>query len=590
MNRYKIIVLPDNVEIMANEGTSLKKAFEENGLDFEFPCGGMGACKKCKVKIVKGTGQEEILACQLKVNEDLTVEIPDMAHRHDILVEGIQRKVVLNPLIKKVYFEAPRPSLDDNRDDFERITEGKGFVANLRMLQDLPEKLRKNDFKATAVIAGNEIIGAESGNTGDRLLGMAFDIGTTTIAGYLLNLKTGQEITRVSALNPQIKYGADVITRIIFAAESAGGLEKLHKELIDELNGLVEEAVDTGGFGRTDVYALTVAGNTAMHHLFFGIQPRYLAGAPYVPAVTRPVTADACDIGVKINPAGKIYAFPNIAGFVGGDTVASALISEMDKADKLKLLIDIGTNGEIVLGTKTRLLACSVAAGPAFEGVQISCGMRGASGAIDHVSMGEEYKYSVIGDVPPRGIAGSGLVDAAAGLLETGVIDKAGRVLKPEEVKNEQGRKYRDRIIEISGILSFLLAENTGTGKAIYISQKDIRQFQLAKGAVAAGIEILLKIYGAETDDIDEVLLAGAFGNYLNPSSACRTGLIPQELEGKTTGIGNAAGGGAKLALLSENEYERAAMLSKKIQYIELSARPEFNSTFLKKLGFDNPF
>jgi len=352
------------------------------------------------------------------------------------------------------------------------------------------------------------------------------------------------------------------------------------------LNNLIEKAVKETGYKPEDVYAITVAGNTTMHHLFLKIQPKYLTRAPYVPVVTDSVIVDAASINIRINPAGKVYVFPNVAGFVGGDTVAAALASEMDKAEELKLLIDIGTNGEIVLGTKGRLLACSTAAGPAFEGVQISCGMRGASGAIDHVHMGEEYKYTVIGGVLPRGIAGSGITDVVAELLKTGIVDKNGRILKPEEVKSESGKEYRDRITSINGILSFVIAQNTATGQPVYINQKDIREFQLAKGAIAAGIEVLLKTYGAKVGDIDEVFLAGAFGNYLNPASACKVGLIPQELEGKTRGIGNAAGVGSKLAMLSEKEYERAVMLSQKVHYVELSAHPDFKDIFFNKVGF----
>ncbi|WP_422447473.1 ASKHA domain-containing protein [Thermoanaerobacterium sp. DL9XJH110] len=587
MNKHKIIILPANIEILAEENESLKNALTENGVEFEFPCGGIGVCKRCIVRIIKSNGLEvKSLACQLKIDEDLVVEIPNREQKHEILTEGIERQVILDPLVKKVYIDLPPPSLEDNRDDWNRVVGKRGVNANLKLLRELPEKLRKNNFKATLVIASGRVIAVESEDTSEKLLGMAFDIGTTTIVGYLIDLKTGREIARVSSLNPQTKYGADVISRIIYAFQSAEGLEKLHKEVVNELNNIIEKAVNKTGYKPEDVYAITVAGNTTMLHLFLKIQPGYLAQAPYVPVITDPVIVDADDINIKINPAGKVYTFPNVAGFVGGDTVAAALASEMDKANELKLLIDIGTNGEIVLGTKGRLLACSTAAGPAFEGVQISCGMRGASGAIDHVYMGEEYKYTVIGGVLPRGIAGSGLTDAVAELLKTGILDKNGRILKPEEIKSEPGKKYRDRIVRINGILSFVIAQNTATGKPIYISQKDVREFQLAKGAIAAGIEVLLKTYGAKVEDIDEVFLAGAFGNYLNPASACKVGLIPQELEGKMRGIGNAAGAGSKLAMLSEKEYERAIILSQKIHYIELSSHPDFKDIFFSKLGF----
>ncbi|MGB9814229.1 MAG: ASKHA domain-containing protein [Thermovenabulum sp.] len=590
MNKYKVKILPDNIEMLVEENTVLKEVFTEGGIKFEFPCGGAGKCKKCKVKIKKeGEKEEEVLACQTEVKGDLVVEIIKREQKHHILEKGVKRQVVINPLVKKVYLELPHPSIQDNRADWTRLIESlgqKGLRANLKVLRDLPEKLRKSDFKSTVVIAGDEVVAVESEDTTEKLLGMAFDIGTTTIVGYLMNLNTGQELTHVSSINPQTKYGADVISRIIFASQSAGGLEKLHKEVVMEINSLIEKAVEEAGYKSEDVYAITVAGNTTMHHLFLKIQPRYLASAPYVPVVKEKLTVGADDIGIRINPAGKVFLLPNIAGFVGADTVAAALAAEMDKAEELKLLIDIGTNGEIVLGTKERLYACSTAAGPAFEGAHISCGMRGATGAIDHVSIGEEYKYTVIGDTLPAGICGSGLLDAVAELLKIGVVDTNGRILKPDQIRNKLGGKYKDRIVTINGILSFLLEKETATGQPVYISQKDIRELQLAKGAIAAGIEVLLKTYGAKVEDIKEVLLAGAFGNYLNPESACRVGLIPPELRGKIKGIGNAAGVGAKLALLSKKEFKRAEMLSQKIKYIELSAVPEFSSFFAKKISF----
>lgn len=591
MNKYKVKILPDNIEMLVEENTVLKEVFTEGGIKFEFPCGGAGKCKKCKVKIKKeGEKEEEVLACQTEVKGDLVVEIIKREQKHHILEKGVKRQVVINPLVKKVYLELPHPSIQDNRADFTRLIESlgqKGLRANLKVLQDLPEKLRKSDFKITVVTTGEEVVGVESQDTTEKLLGMAFDIGTTTIVGYLINLNTGQELTHVSALNPQTKYGADVISRINFASESIEGLEKLHREVVDEINNLIAKATEEIGYKPEDVYALTIAGNTTMHHLFLKIPPRYLACAPYVPVAKEEVTVDAKELNININPGGKVFVIPNIAGFVGADTVAAALAAEMDKAEELKLLIDIGTNGEIVLGTKEKLLACSTAAGPAFEGAHISCGMRGAFGAIDHVFIGEEYKYTVIGETLPSGICGSGLLDAVAELLKVGIVDKNGRILKPDQVSNELGQKYRDRIININGIWAFLLAENTATDQPIYINQKDIRELQLAKGAIAAGIEILLKTYGAKVEDIDEVLLAGAFGNYLNPKSACKVGLIPPELVDRIKGIGNAAGAGAKFALLSEEEYKRAIMLSKKIQYIELSANAEFSTVFAKKLGFN---
>lgn len=585
MTQHKVKIIPDNIEMLVEDNTPLKELFTEKGINFEFPCGGLGVCKRCKVKVVKGDSHEEVLACQLKVNRDLTIEIPSREEQHNILVKGLERQVALEPLVKKLPLELPKPTLADNVDDWTRLAGENGVAPKLRVLQQLPDKLREKDFKIVIVIANDEIVAIEGQDSKDTLYGIAFDIGTTTIAGFLIDLKTGKELAQVSTLNPQVKYGADVISRINYA-KSDEGLERLHREIINGINGLIKKAAKQVGCSITDIYVLTVAGNTTMHHLFLKIQPKSLAATPYVPVVTEALVVDAKEINIEINPAGKVFMFPNIAGFVGGDTVAAALAAEMDRAHKLTLLVDIGTNGEMVLGTKEKLLSCSTAAGPAFEGVEIKCGMRGTIGAIDHISIDTELKYSVIGNTLPQGIAGSGIVDAVAELLKIGVIDEKGRLLRPDEIEKPIGKKYKDRIIEIDGTLAFLIEENTATGEPIYISQKDIREIQLAKGAIAAGIEVLLQTYGAKAEDIEEVYLAGAFGNYLSEESVCKIGLLPPELEGKIKGIGNAAGVGAKLSLLSEKEYKRGIALSKKTKYIELSAHPAFRGIFFNKINF----
>ncbi|MDN5293385.1 MAG: hypothetical protein PWQ91_326 [Eubacteriales bacterium] len=590
MNKYKVKIIPENIEVQVEENKTLMEVFAENGIEFDFPCGGVGKCKKCKVKIIgKDGAEEEVLACSTKVKGDLIVDTSKKEQKHLILIEGVSRQIKANPSIKKVYVELPNPTLEDHRSDWTRLKESLGYKdgrTSLGLLQELPKKLRGSNFKITAVVVGDEVLGVESGDTSDKLLGMAVDIGTTTIVGYLMDLNTGQELTHVSSLNPQTKYGADVVTRITFASHEKDGLLKLHEEVINEINDLIVKATKQVGYKPEDIYALTIVGNTTMHHLFLKIHPEYVAKAPYVPVVKEPVIVDAKELKITINEVGKVFVLPNIAGFVGADTVGAALAAEMDRGDKLRLLIDIGTNGEIVLGTAERLLACSTAAGPAFEGARITCGMRGAEGAIDHVYLGEEYKYTVIGGDLPRGICGSGLLDVIAGLLEVGIIDRNGKLLPPDQITNELGKKYRDRIVQQDGSWSFVLEENTATGQPVYITQKDIRELQLAKGAIAAGIEILLEAYGAKVEDISEVLLAGAFGNYLTPRSACKIGLIPPELESKIKGIGNAAGVGAKIALLSAEEYQRAVELSQQIQYIELCAVKEFPEVFAKKLKF----
>ena len=353
------------------------------------------------------------------------------------------------------------------------------------------------------------------------------------------------------------------------------------------LNLLIGEAVAKAGATREQVYAVTVAGNTTMHHLFLGINPKHLALAPYVPVIAEPLTASAQEAGIAINTAGRVYVLPNIAGFVGADTVGVILATDLDWSESVKLAIDIGTNGEIVLGSRDRMLACSAAAGPAFEGAQIGCGMRGTTGAIDHVRFDDGIGYSVVGAGRPQGICGSGLLDAIAGLLAQGIVDHRGRILPPDQL-GCQAAGYKDCIVAHEGANALLLVDESETahGRPILITQKDIREVQLAKGAIAAGIQVLMEQLGISVDDISEVLLAGAFGNYLDPHSACVIGLIPQELEGKIRPVGNAAGTGAKMALLSRSEYRRAGLIAGLVEYVELSAYKHFTNIFTDAMYF----
>lgn len=591
MKKFTVLFPSDNVETDVIENTTLQQIIIDNGLDLEFPCGGVGVCKRCKVKI-KSAGDadfHEELACQTKVHEDLVVEIPKKQKASKILLEGIERKVRHSPLIKKVFLNMDPPTLEDNRDDFSRVSgEKKNVFASLELLQSLPVLMRENDFKLTALMSGDEIIDLEPGNTSERMLGVAFDIGTTTIAGYMMDLNTGEEIARFSDLNPQTKYGADLISRIVYASQNPSGLERLNGELIELINRLIEQAALSHGYVAQDVVAITAAGNTAMNHLLLKIPPRNLAGSPYVPVVKQALIVDAVDLGLNIHPAGKLFSFPNVAGYVGGDTVAAALACEIYKSKELALLIDIGTNGEIVLGNKKKLLSCSVAAGPAFEGVQIECGMRGASGAIDHVYITEDEKfgYSVIGETEPEGIAGSGIVDVLAVLLDVGVIDHNGRILTPDKITHPVGKKISSQVKDVKGKTAFVIYEHPEEGPKVYLTQKDVREFQLAKSAIASGIEILLEEYPAEIADVRTLYLAGAFGSYLDHKNAARVGMFPEELLANTISIGNAAGTGAKLTLLSEKEFNNCKKISRQISYIELSSHPHFNETFLGNLRF----
>lgn len=615
MERCKVTFQPTGRDIYVLPGTTVKDAIYLARFDFDFPCGGRGKCGKCRVQIQSGatspTGVEQEhleaedlaqgfrLACVTEIRQDITIDLPfTKTPEHQILVTGLDRDVQLDPHLRKTIVELDRPSLQDQRPDWERLKQAlyrdgllaKGAPAPLDLLRGLPQLLRQAGFRLAAVTDGIALTGLAKADPATGMLGIAFDIGTTTVVGYLLDLASGKELGVVSALNPQTRYGADVITRNAFASQQEHGLETLRDTIVEQLNLLIGEAVDNAGLTREQVYLVSVVGNTTMHHLFLGISPKYLALAPYVPVIAGPLTVTAREVGIAINAAGRVCVLPNIAGFVGADTVGVILTTDLDWSESVKLAIDIGTNGEIVLGSRNRLVACSAAAGPAFEGSQISCGMRGTIGAIDHVQFGDGIAYSVVGGGKPEGVCGSGLLDTVAGMLAQGIIDHRGRLLPPDKLGTRAAR-YKNRIVTHEGANALLLADESETahGRPILITQKDIREVQLAKGAIAAGIQALLEQLGASLDDISEVLLAGAFGNYLNPHSACAIGLIPQALEAKIRPVGNAAGTGAKMALLSRSEYRRAELIAGMVEYVELSAYKNFTEIFAGAMYFPAP-
>jgi uncharacterized 2Fe-2S/4Fe-4S cluster protein (DUF4445 family) len=600
---YKVILQPGDLEIEVSEGSTLMEAMVGAGIDFDFPCGGQGKCGKCRVRILQRAGQpaaaeQEIrLACSTKVHSDITVELPNYKQlQHNILIASEERVFQVEPHLNKIFVEVEKPSLDAQRSDWRRLKDclakygikHDDLEAPVSLLRRLPETLRESKHSLTAVIHGSKVVGIEEQDTTGTMLGMAFDIGTTTIVGYLLDMYSGKELGVVSALNPQTKFGADVISRINFAGREEGGLNTLHAAVIEAINKLIGEAAEKAVISKNQIYGLSVAANTCMHHLFLGISPGNIAVAPYVPAVSEPLAVNAKELQIDINQAGKVFILPNIAGFVGADTTAVLLATEIDRSEDIKLVIDIGTNGEIALGSREKIVACSAAAGPAFEGAQISSGMRGAVGAIDHVYFGDKLEYSVIGDESPLGICGSALLDAVAGLLELGMINKRGKFIPYDNLTNTAAKVFKDNIIEHEGQTAFLLADanKTGHGRPIVITQSDIRELQLAKGAMAAGVRVLMETCGIQLSDIKEVLLAGAFGNYLNPHSACIIGLIPPELEGKIKMVGNAAGTGSRLALLSLSEYRRAANIARIVEFVELGSYPKFNSIFAESTYF----
>jgi len=386
---------------------------------------------------------------------------------------------------------------------------------------------------------------------------VAFDIGTTSIVAYLLSMPSGRQIAALGMLNPQVKFGADVISRVAYAMEN--GVRPLTDCVRKALNDLIDRLCAKTGISRQNICRISIVGNTCMHHLFLGVSPESLGKAPYMPAVREAKILSAKDCGLEIHPDVKVCLPPVIAGFVGSDTVACMLAESWQRREKLSLMIDIGTNGELVMGNAEDMLACSTAAGPALEGAKISCGMRGAEGAVDRVWIeNNAVRFHVIGDAEAKGICGSGIVDLVAVLLETGIIDETGRM---------EGGEYR-----LSEKVSF--------------TQKDVREVQLAKAAIRAGIELMARHLGVETGEIEEVSIAGAFGNYMNAENACKIGMIPMELLPKIRGIGNAAGEGAKRILQDADAWHEACALARKTEFLELASVAEFQDEFVDALEF----
>lgn len=618
-----VIFEPEGRQVRVPPGTPLLAAASAAGIAIETPCGGYGVCGKCKVEFTQGQtdpdpdevrlltpaerAQGVRLACRQRVYHDSVVTIPDASRSRvqQILLRGEQRQAKLRPAVRKVYMTVPRPSLNDQRGDWERLetalrqAAGETFTATDRIVldysvaRDLPSTLRRADFSVTAVLSGESplyrLIALESGDTTEHLLGLAFDVGTTTVVGYLLDLHTGSEIAVASAMNAQIAYGDDVVSRIKHAREQAAGREHLQQAIRQVVSDLVYECAHHAGVPETQIYDATVVGNTCMAHLFLGLDPTYLGELPYVPAVQRSYTLTARELGLPLCPGASVYFLPSIAGFVGADTVGVLLAHLWDVGEGTRVAIDIGTNGEIVLAHGNRLWGCSAAAGPAFEGARISCGMRGSPGAVSQVRLNERVYITTIHNQPPRGLCGSGLVDAVAGLLDAGIVDSRGRLVHPDEVPHLPPELRARVAANGDADRQFILvpAEESATGQSLSLTQRDIRELQLAKGSLAAALRTLLRIAGVNLEDVETLYLAGGFGNYLNPSSAQRIGLLPPEIPlERIEGVGNAAGVGAKLALLSLEERHRAEEIAQRVEHVELATNLDYQMTFMETMLF----
>jgi uncharacterized 2Fe-2S/4Fe-4S cluster protein (DUF4445 family) len=605
MKLKDIVFQPEGKRADVEAGASILKAAKLAGADLTSICGGKGICGKCRVIVDKRENagpitkvekelftSEELsagyrLACQTSVEDSLIVRIPEESRtgKQRLQVEGIETPVRFEPLVRKYFVQLPKPTLKDPRSDLDRILEElrkQHGIRNLRaeysIIKSLASILREAVLKVTVTVFNSEkIIDVEPGDTTDRIFGYAVDIGTTKLAGYLLDLNTGKVIAVKPLMNPQILFGEDVITRITYAMKGSKALRELQTVVVDGINQILEDVCGRVDVAPEEVYEMTAVGNTAMHHLFLNINPKHLALSPYTPVIRRGVDVKAKEVGVKINPNGNIHMLPVIAGFVGADNVAVILATEIYKRDELCMALDIGTNTEVVLGNKEYILACSCASGPAFEGAHIKHGMRAASGAIEKVTIDPktlEVKYKTIDDTKPCGICGSAIVDIPAEMLKAGIIDVTGKMNK-----DLNSPRLRDK----EGALEFVLAwkDETSTGGDIVITQRDLREIQLAKAAMHTGAATLMKEARVTEKDIDVVFIAGAFGSYIDPEKARIIGMYPEIPLKKVKVVGNAAGTGARMALVSKTARKTAEEISKKVKYIELANEPNFQNELM---------
>jgi uncharacterized 2Fe-2S/4Fe-4S cluster protein (DUF4445 family) len=597
--KLEVRYLPFDRVTRVPPGTTLFSAAHWIGLPIDSTCGGRGTCGKCKVRVVQGCPDPETadhrqlrpaeitegwrLSCQARIYEDMTCEVPQLLRVPKAATMGLGRLVILDPNIRKVYLELAEPTLEDQRSDVARLrdaltVEGHDMVAGVAVLRTIPRVFREAEFRITAVLAGEHLVAVEAGDTTGDCYGVAFDVGTTTLVGTLMDLRTGMAASVLSTLNGQAPFGADVISRISHGMNGPGSVLELQTAVVGTMNSILAELYRDAGISADRVYEAVVVGNATMLHLLFGIDPSPLAVMPFTPAFMEPMTVVSSEVGLHIHPQGYIQTLPALGAYVGADIVAGVLATSIVREDKMRVFVDVGTNGEIVLGSGQRALATAAPAGPAFEGSQIRCGMRATVGAIEGVQLGDTIDLQVIGgDVPPEGICGSGLVDAVAQLLLAGLLDHSGRMKSADDVP---GHPLRDRLIDVDGVRAFLLADG------VYLTQKDVRELQFAKGSIATGIKVLMDILGVEPKDLDEVLLGGSFGSYLNPESAKIIGLVPPVDVDRIIAVGNSAGEGAKIALLSYRERQVAFELPARIEYVELSGRADFNDAFVSVLAF----
>ena len=601
--------------------TSILKGAHAASIEITATCGGRGRCTSCRVKFVAGTvppptimdeiqlGDDQVregyrLSCQCVPGEAVTVQIaPPLEERaFQILgagpgVVGMGR-VTLDSGIRKQVVKVGLPREEHHQtSDLEQFAAALGVTpadVGLAVLQGLPGALRDDPAGVTvttfaAAGGGERVLAVERGDTASMKFGLAVDIGTTSVVSVLIELESGEQLASVSSLNPQAVFGGDLMSRIAFAQFNPDNLKKLHTRIVGLLNQHIAEICRQSGVLAKWIYKVVVVGNTCMHHLLLGIDPSHVGLAPYAPVMRHALVLPARQLFLKVAPEARVCLLPLVAGFVGADAVAVALATRIYESAEVRIAVDIGTNGEVLLGSRDRLWACSAPAGPALEGAQIRHGMRAALGAIDRVTVDDDVHVHTIGEADALGLCGSGLIDLLAGLLDAGVIDWTGliqvegRTALPPKLSERVVMRGEERQVII------LRPGEAGARAEIVLTQDDVRQVQLAKGAIASGVLMLQHVAGVPDARVAELMLAGGFGNYVSIASALRIGLIPPLPAERIRYVGNAAALGAQLCLVSETERQRAERVAARIEHVSLAAHPDFERIFVDAMNFPQP-
>jgi uncharacterized 2Fe-2S/4Fe-4S cluster protein (DUF4445 family) len=618
MKKHRVIFQPSGRRGEVEEGTTLQEAARQLGVEIDAICGGKQICGKCKVRINSRLdhlspmtdAERELLstehsamgnyrlACAARVRGDVLVFVPQESRRERQIVRkaATERTIPLRPAIRKCYAELTPATLEDPVADWERLEVEmarsfglRGLGVDVQALLELQNRIREGGWKVTATVwMDREVIRIEPGYR-EASYGLAVDVGTTTVAGYLCDLGTGQVVATAALMNPQVAYGEDVMSRIAYAMNHEDGLARLNEGIIEGLNLIARQATEQVGLTPEDIVEVCLVGNTCMHHLVLGLGPRHLGVTPFVPALSRSLDVKARELGLRVAPGANVHLLPVEAGFVGADNVGVLIAEEPYNQEEMTLIIDIGTNGELVLGNRQRLLSASCATGPSFEGAHIRHGMRAAPGAIERVTIDPqtlEVRFKVVGpsrwseeleEPRAKGICGSGIIDAVAEMWRAGIIEASGRFRADLETSRlrvtEQGREF---------VIAWV--PQTTIGQEITVSQADVRAVQLGKAALYAGAKLLMRRLGI--GELERVILAGAFGSYINKESALALGLFPDcDLE-RVYAVGNAAGDGARIALLNVDKRREAEEIARQVEYVELTVEPGFQEVFMEAMYF----